>query len=387
MTRSADAGPAETGADVVITGMQVVTAFGAGLAPLRAGLRAGAPAFRPVTRFEVSRRRVGVAATLDGSPDLVTTMSSVIDEACRRAALDEEARRSASLLLAMHADPAAARLPGDQQAGSTPAAVTARLAERFGLHGPHRRSYVNACTAASTAVADAADLIRLGRADTVIVAAGYLVDADNFAAFDAGLALAKDGRLRPFSAGRQGLLLGDAVGAVVLRSRQAAHHAGTAPLATLHGWGRAGDAYHVCRPHPQGHGMARAITTALGMAGVEAAELGYVNAHGTGTPHNDAAESAAMHRALGPAVAAVPVSSTKGLLGHTLEASGVLELITTVEAITSGSLPVNAGYQGADPACRLDLIVGDPRPTDRRYALSLNAAFGGANTAILMGRP
>jgi 3-oxoacyl-[acyl-carrier-protein] synthase II len=154
-------------------------------------------------------------------------------------------------------------------------------------------------------------------------------------------------------------------------------------LAEVAGWGRAGDGYHTVRPDPAGAGMARAIESALRRAGIGPDEVGYVNANASGA-EGDAAESAALHRALGPAAARVPVSSTKSVHGHGLEGSGLLELIVTALAIQSGKLPVNAGYLGADPACELDVIVGAPRQAESPYALSLNAAFGGANTALVV---
>jgi 3-oxoacyl-(acyl-carrier-protein) synthase len=141
----------------------------------------------------------------------------------------------------------------------------------------------------------------------------------------------------------------------------------------------------VCQPRPDGTGLARAIDAALTQAGVAPAEIGYVNANGTGTVYSDSAESAALHRAFGPDVRAIPVSSTKSVHGHALEASGLLELVLTVLALRAGRLPVNAGYLGPDDACQLDVVVGEPRATDTRYALTINAAFGGANTALLVG--
>jgi 3-oxoacyl-[acyl-carrier-protein] synthase II len=115
--------------------------------------------------------------------------------------------------------------------------------------------------------------------------------------------------------------------------------------------------------------------------------VGYVNANGTGTVFNDNAEAAALRLALGVAVDRIPVSSTKSVHGHALEASGLLELVLTVLALRTGRLPVNAGFVAPDEACRLDLVTEQPRRTETRYALSVNAAFGGANTALLVGAP
>ncbi len=368
---------------VVITGIDVFTAYGRGMAALDAGLRSGEPAFGPVTRFDVSRLRAGVAAQAPGDPDLTDLLVSVVDTACELAGLDTETRAATPLLLARHADPVTSRLPEGEQitrpTGSTGQSVAAACGLAFS-----DRTYNNACVAASTAIADAAALISLGRHERVVVAAGYLVDPDNFALFDAGRALALDGRLRSFSADRKGLLLGDGVGAVVLESASAARARSAEPLVTLAGWGRAGDGYHVCQPDPSGSGMARAIEAAARKAGIGLDQIDYVNAHGTGTQYNDSAETAALHRAFGSTVDTLPVSSTKSMHGHTLEASGVVELAVTVLAVRDGVLPLNAGYLGEDEDCALSLVLDTGRAADIRYALSMNAAFGGANTALVV---
>jgi 3-oxoacyl-(acyl-carrier-protein) synthase len=246
------------------------------------------------------------------------------------------------------------------------------------------RVYTAACVSASTAVAAAASLISRGELDRAVVAAGYLVESDQFALFDAGKALAVDGVARPFSRDRQGLLLGDAVAAVVLESGRSSAGRGRQPIAQLVGWGRAGDAHHPCQPAPDGRGLARAVEAALGRAGVSAEQLGYINANATGTQLSDAAEAAALCTALGPVAGRVPISSTKSMHGHALEASALLELVITVLSLVEGKLGVNAGYLGPDPDCPLDLIVDGPRQLSAPYALSLNSAFGGANTALLV---
>jgi 3-oxoacyl-[acyl-carrier-protein] synthase II len=352
---------------IVVSGLAVRCAAGDGPAAL-ARACAGNPAFEAVTRFDTSGRRTRVAATLPGTPVLVAELATVIEQARTEAGLDAGA--DDPLLLAAHAD-------------RTNVATAVELARRTGLRPPSR-TYTAACVASTSAVADAAAMIASGRVDRVVVAAGYLVDEDTFALFDAGRTLARDGRVRPFSAGRQGMVLGDAMAAVVLESATAAARRGAPVLARLAGWGRTGDAYHVCQPRPDGSGLARAIDAALRRAGVAPGDVGYVNANGTGTVFNDQAEAAALRLALGDGV---QVSSTKSVHGHALEASGLLELVCTVLALNTGRLPVNGGFLEPDPRCPLDVVVGEPRPTDTRYALSVNAAFGGANTALLVGAP
>ncbi|GLZ39786.1 beta-ketoacyl synthase N-terminal-like domain-containing protein [Actinokineospora sp. NBRC 105648] len=353
---------------VVVTGVAVRTAFGRDTGALLTDGFAGVPAFDQVSRFDTTGRRTTEAATLPGSPDLVEELVGVVDEAC--AHLPGRARAGVPLLLAAHADAEIPPLAGE-------------VARRTGVLGVPR-TYTGACVAATSAVADAATMIADGRADRVVVAAGYLVEPVTFALFDAGRALARDGRVRPFSAGRQGMLLGDGVAAVLLEADSGAE---VEPLARLAGWGRAGDAFHVCKPRPDGSGLARAVDTAVERAEVSTSDIGYVNANGTGTQFNDAAEVAALRRVFGAGLARVPVSSTKSTHGHALEASGLVELVVTVHALRTGTLPVNSGYLGADPDCALDLVTDAPRRLRPAYALSLNAAFGGANTALLVGAP
>ena len=381
--RTARRGPGSA----VVTGAAVLSAYGRGTDALLAGVLAGRPAFAPVQRFAVEGRRVQFAATMSGSPDLRTEVSRSVREASEDAGLSPAERARTLLFLAIHCDPAMARAPDAARSGLGPGAFAAGVADECGLSGDGVRCYTSACVAASTAAADAAALIAHGQADRVIVAGGYLVDSDQFALFDAGRVLAADGQVRPFSTGRRGLLLGDGVGAVVIESQQSARARQVPPLARLAGWGRTGDAYHPCQPHPKGVGLARAIVAALQRAGIAADDLGYINAHGSGTGHSDPAEASALRRALGDAVTTVPISSTKSMHGQALEASGVLELIVTLLAARKGMLPVNAGFLGPDESCRLNLVLGEAQAATPEFAMSLNAAFGGANTALVIGLP
>ena len=383
---SVDAHPA---ARPVITGLGVLSACGPGLGPLTAAAGHGKAGFSTVARFDVSQRRTGRAALLAGPVRLGDAVLGVIGDACRQAGLPERTTREKAgreqadepaeehptpLLLALHSD------LGTREVAAT---VAAGAADSWGVPGV-TRVYTGACVAAGTAVADAAALVSSGRHSRVLVAAGHLVEPGVFAAFDAGRALARDGELRPFSAGRTGTLLGDAAVAVVVEAEAAAELRGAPVLARLAGWGRSGDAYHVCRPTPDGEGMARAAESALARAGVEPAEVGYVNANGTGSPLADRAEASALRRVFGAHTARLPVSSSKSVHGHALEASALLELAVTVGALQSGLLPVNAGWIGRDEEIELDLVLDGPREARPRYALSLNSAFGGANTALLV---
>ena len=375
----AEATPARPARPVLVTGMDVLTACGRGTDALAEAVFTGTDAFVPVDRFDVSGRRVRRAAQLPGVPGLQSELAAGGDGAGDAAALGRADRAGTPLLLAAAPDGAAARAAGP---GRTAGRTAAELAEACGLRDAPR-SYTTACVAAGTAVADAAAMIAAGRADRVVVAAGYLLEPDRYTLFDSARTLAADGLLRPFGAGRKGMLLGDAVAAVVLESAESAASRRAGPVARLAGWGRAGDAYHVSQPHPEGAGLARAIGLALGRAGLTADAIGYVNAHGTGTPASDLAESAALGRALGPDAGRIPVSSSKSVHGHTLEAAALVELVVTVLALTAGRLPVNAGEYRPDPACPLSVVTA-PAVTAATSALSLNSAFGGANTALVV---
>ena len=335
---------------VSITGLSVLSALGRGAEAQLAAALPGAAAFTEVQRFDTTNRRVHRAATAADVRSLEEEMLDAITGACAEAALNAAQRATTPLFLAVYG----------------------RAGVR-GLASRATRIYTSACVSASTAVADAAALIRRGYANRIVVAAGYLVEADQYALFDAGRAFSDDGVVRPFSLDRKGLLLGDGVAAVVLQAGEG--------QAEIVGWGRAGDAYHPCRPAPDGRGLATAMTAALRKADLPPEVVGYINANATGTSFSDASEAAAIRSVF---EADVPVSSTKAVHGHALEASGLLELVLTVLALRAGKLPVNAGFTTADPDCPLDLILAAPRPATAQYGMTLNAAFGGADTALLV---
>ncbi|TLS42222.1 beta-ketoacyl-[acyl-carrier-protein] synthase family protein, partial [Streptomyces montanus] len=286
---------------------------------------------------------------------------------------------------------AAAERPADAVPARTADAVPARLTEvlagRLGLTGP-RLTFTNACVASAAAIIHACRLISSGRIDAAVCAGGYLVEEETFGKFDSGRALSRDGMVRPFSADRSGLLLGDGVAAVVLESAEHARRRGARPLVTVVGWGAATDAYHIAQPHPEGVGLARAARQAMRLAGdPDGAALGYVNAHGTGTKYNDGAETRGLRAAFPERAASIPVSSTKSTTGHLLEAAGVVEFVITMLALMDGVLPPTAGFGRPDPECDLDYVPNQPREADLRRALTINAAFGGANTALVLERP
>lgn len=284
--------------NVVITGFGIFTAFGFGAEPLRTGVFGGNPAFAPVTRFDTACFRARHAAThrwASGDPDATPRQISVFLE-CARAALAMAGPPDPAaipVLIGTQGDytavtdfwstPEAARgTDPDAGAAGLAAWLPRRLGTELGLGEP-RTAFINACVASTNAIIHGARLVAAGRADAVLCGGAYLVERELFAKFDSGAAFAVDGRIRPFSRDRSGLLLGDGVAALVIESEQSAVARGAEPLVRLAGWGMAADAYHVVRPDPAGSGMALAMNRALRRAGVRPERIGYVNAHGTGT--------------------------------------------------------------------------------------------------------
>lgn len=383
-------------AEVFITGYGVRCAFGSGRDAVLRHVFPGSVAFRRVDRFDASPYRTDLAALAPVAISQRQAMRECAREALEMAGLPRA--DDAAVLLGTTgdftavagywrggADGTLTASESGRLADSVAAILVDNVAAALGATGP-RLAFTNGCVAASNAIAHACRLIRSGRIATALCGGAYLVENEFFAKFDSGRAFSEDGRLRPFSAGRSGLLLGDGAAVLVLESGEQMRRRGGHPLARLAGWGMAADAFHVCRPHPRGAGMAAAISRALHSAGIAGDQVGYINAHGTGTPANDGAETAAIKTAFGSGTK-VPVSSTKGSTGHALEGSAALEAVICVIALEEGCLPATASYQGADPDCDLDYLTDGPRESAPRHVVSLNAAFGGANTALVLASP
>jgi 3-oxoacyl-[acyl-carrier-protein] synthase II len=381
------------GADVVVTGFGVRTAFGAGAGALRSGVFGGTPAFAPTSRFDTGPYRTPMAAAApDGLSDTGSLRPQLVACAGEAAEMAGLPAGEAAVLVGAAGDYTTVtdfwRYGGEgvPLADAVPAVLAEAIATGLGLQGP-RFAFTNACVASSAAIIHACRLISSGRIEAAVCAGGYLVEEEVFAKFDSGRALARDGAVRPFSADRSGLLLGDGVAAVVLESAEHARSRGARPLSTVAGWGAASDAYHIAQPHPDGAGLAAAARQALRRSGdPDGADIGYVNAHGTGTRHNDVAETRGLREVFGERAGSVPVSSTKSTTGHLLEAAGAVEFVITMLALADGVLPPTAGYTRPDPECDLDCVPHVARPADVRRALTLNAAFGGANTALVLER-
>ncbi|MFO7300061.1 MAG: beta-ketoacyl-ACP synthase II, partial [Actinomycetes bacterium] len=235
---------------------------------------------------------------------------------------------------------------------------------------------VTACSASANAIGDAAEIIRRGAAD-VMVAGGAEAAITTFGISTFAQARALSTRnddpqaaSRPFDADRDGFVMGEGGAVLVLESLEHARARGAEPLAEITGYGMSADAYHITLPKPGGMGAAKAMRAALDDAGLVPEDIGYINAHGTSTPANDATETAAIKIALGDAAYGVPVSSTKSMTGHLLGGAGAVEAIISILAMRNGVLPPTINYTTPDPECDLDYVPNEAREAKVRHVMS-----------------
>ena len=266
--------------------------------------------------------------------------------------------------------------------------ATARIAIKHGIRG-FSSTIVTACAAGAQAVAEGLRLIRAGEADVVVCGGTESsLHPTIAAAFANSRALAQgwsdpEQSSRPFDSRRNGFVLGEGSAVLVLERAAHAEARGAAGYADLTGWGASTDAHHPTMPRPDGEGAADAMRAALSSAGLAPAEIGYVNAHGTGTRLGDTAEASALRAVFGGGQPAV--SSTKGATGHLLGAAGAVEAAVTVLALSRGLLPPTLNLESPDPACDLDHVRGPARAVAPGAALSNSFAFGGHNLSLVFG--
>jgi 3-oxoacyl-[acyl-carrier-protein] synthase II len=258
-------------------------------------------------------------------------------------------------------------------------AAAAGISIKYGFTGQVSTQAV-ACAASTQAILDGLRLIQWGYADAAVVG-GTEAAARHSAAtgFRAARALSPSGIARPFDVERDGFVMGEGSGILVLEAAERAEARGATALAELSGGASTGDAHHITAPHPTGDGAERAIRLALQDAELAASEISYINAHGTGTDLNDRTEGVVIDRIFDAQPA---VSSIKGTTGHALGASGSIEAAVVVEAMRRGELPPNIGLANQDPEIPLDDIVREPRAWSPAPALTNSFGFGGHNTVL-----
>ena len=267
-----------------------------------------------------------------------------------------------------------------------PNAAAGAVAMRHGLRGECYGT-VSACAAGAQAIGEGMRLVERGALRACVVGGSEAgVTPLGIAAFEAMGATSKLGISRPFDRDRDGFVMGEGAGVMVLEDAEAATERGATVLGRLTGYGATADAYHLTAPDPEGDGAARAIASALGDAGVEPGEVGYVNAHGTSTELNDRSETEALRRAFGEHAGAIPVSSLKSSIGHLLGAAGAVEAVATVLAIERGVAPPTINLEHPDEGLDLDYVHGQARPLEGDgaplVAISNSFGFGGHNVVL-----
>ncbi len=261
------------------------------------------------------------------------------------------------------------------------------VAMRFGASGPNF-ALVSACATGAHAIGEAAEIIRRGDA-VACIAGGSESSITPLAmgAFSSMRALSQrnddpEHASRPFDAGRDGFVIAEGCGILILEDYEHAVRRGALILAEVAGYAASADAYHLTAPEPTGRGARRAVTRALQKAAASPDEVDYINAHGTSTPLNDRAETSAIKQVLGEHAGQIPISSTKSMTGHTLGAAGAIESVFSVMAIVDGRVPPTINYQTPDPACDLDYVTSGARTVRPRLVLNNSFGFGGHNACL-----
>jgi 3-oxoacyl-[acyl-carrier-protein] synthase II len=275
-----------------------------------------------------------------------------------------------------------------------PNAAPAFLALRYALEGP---SYAvsSACSSGADAIADGVRMLRLGETDAMVVGGSEAQIARlPLAGFTNMGALSESGVSRPFDARRDGFIMGEGAGVLVLEAAEVAERRGARVLGEVLGYGLTNDIHHIVAPHPEGRGAVKAIKRALADAGVEPDEVDYVNAHGTATTTNDRAETLALKRVLGARAKHVPVSSLKSAIGHLIGAAGAVESVATLLALQRGVAPPTLNYGVPEEGLDLDYVPNHARPMfsegsgpashERRVALCNSFGFGGHNSVLVL---
>ena len=401
---------------LVITGMGAVTPIGIGVSAYWDALTAGHCGIGRITRFDASALPVQIAAELKGFDPvdhMPKTLARTMDPFMQFAFVAaQEALEGSGLTI----EPESERIGivmGTAMSGVTTVAHTQqefdaghRVGPRFvpmtigniaaaqiaiarGICGPSL-TVNTACSAGGDAILASAMLLLAGEADAMLAVGGESILCPIVVS---GLSQAKalsrrnddpETACRPFDAGRDGFVIGEGGGALLIETEAHALARGAHIYAELAGWANTSDAHHVTAPCPDGAGAARCMRLALQKAGMQPSDIGYINAHGTSTPLGDKAETLAVKSVFGGRESAPPVSSTKSATGHLMGAGGLTETIACIKAIETGILPPTLHLETPDPDCDLDYVPNTARRADITAAMSNSLGFGGQNSSIIV---
>jgi nodulation protein E len=258
-----------------------------------------------------------------------------------------------------------------------------RISVEFGVVGP-TYTVSTACSSSNHAIGQAFWMVRSGMVDLALTGGSEAIFSMGFLKAWEAMRVVSPDTCRPFSKDRRGIILGEGGAMLVLEPMEAAQARGAKIYGELVGFGMSSDAFHITQPSPDG--AARAMRGALCDGGLVPEQIGYINAHGTATPANDATETVSIRKVFGAHSDRLAVSSTKSMHGHALGAAGALEAVATLHALHCGILPPTANYTGADPACDLDVIPNEARKQSVEFAMSNSFAFGGLNAVLVFKR-
>ena len=406
---------------VVVTGVGLVTALGVGTNETWSGLLEGKSGVKKITRFDTDQFSTKIAAEVQDFDSLrwiekkdLKKMDTFIHYAIAAA---DFARTNAGLEISSEMAERTGVYIGSGIGGFTvierehnnlinggprkispffiPSSIinlaAGQVSIRMGAKGPNAAP-CTACSSGAHAVGDAFRTIARGDADVMIAggteAAITPMGVGGFAAMRA-LSTRNDDPAhssRPFDKDRDGFVMGEGAGIVILEELEVAKKRGAPIIAELVGYGMSGDAYHITSPSEDGQGGFRVMQNALNDAGVNPDEVGYINAHGTSTPPNDRLETMAIKRLFGDHAYKLSVSSTKSMIGHLLGAAGAVEAGIAALALQEQVLPPTTNYETPDPDCDLDYVPNTSRPAQLNYAMSNSFGFGGTNAALLFKR-
>jgi 3-oxoacyl-[acyl-carrier-protein] synthase II len=406
---------------VVVTGVGLVCALGIGTEPVWRSLLCGESGVGPITHFDAAGFDCRIAAEIHGFDPLLWIAKKELKKMARFIQVAVAATDFAVKMAALEVTPDIADLTGVYVASGIggfdvierehiklleggpgrispffiPSAIinlaSGQISIRYGARGPNSAT-ATACSASAHAVGDSFKIIQRGDAEVMLCGGSEAaVTPMGIGGFGAMKALSTRNdepkrASRPFDAGRDGFIVGEGAGILVLESLDYAQRRGANILAELVGYGMTGDANHITQPAEDGDGAYRVMRVALHDARIEPQQVGYVNAHGTSTPLGDAIETVAVKRVFGEYAGKVAVSSTKSMTGHLLGGAGGLEAGISVLALQHQTLPPTINYEQPDPACDLDYVPNQARKAEVEYALSNSFGFGGTNAALVFKR-
>ena len=403
---------------VVVTGVGMLSAVGAGREATWQALLAGTNGIRPITRVETAdlpTRVAGEVPEFDLSTYLDRKEAKRMDRFTHLAVMASgEALEHSGLDVAADADEIGCMIGSGIGGMETleqefkvfferptrvspflvpmfiPDMAAGQTSIRFGLRGPNFNT-VSACASGADAIGTSFETIRRGDAVAMVTGgAEASVTRMTIAAFAASRALSRNNdpetASRPFDLDRDGFVLGEGAGILVLEDREHAEARGAAILAEVTSYAQSADAFHVTQPSEGGEGAARAMRLALKKAGISPAEIDYINAHGTSTPLNDKFETMSLKAVFGESAPGIPISSSKSMFGHTLGAAGGLEAAVAVLSIRDQKIHQTLHLLTPDPDCDLDYVPGAPRDLALKYAMSNSLGFGGHNSCLIFNR-